>query len=75
MVHRTERLIEILALLRKYRLMPKRIRFIYPYRGKSSKLFLIEAVKNGHEGLRVEDSLYIYNEDLSYTNEVLELFN
>ncbi len=74
MVHRTERLIEILDVLRKYRLMPKRIKFIHAYSKKEAKLFLIEAVKNGHNGLKVEDSFYIYNQDLSYNQEIQELF-
>ncbi len=74
MVHRTERLVEILDLLRKYRLEPKELQFIFPYQNKESKLFMIKAVKNGHSGMKVLDSLYIYNKDLSYREEIKEIF-
>ncbi len=74
MVHRTERLIEILDILKKYRLVPKEIAFIYPYKGKTSKLFMIKAVKNGRAGLKIQEGIYIYNKDLSYKKEIKELF-
>ena len=75
MVHRTERLIEIIDLLKSNNLMPKKIQFIYPKKDSSSKLFMIKAVKNGKNGLEVMDSLYIHNEDGSYQKEILEIFN
>ena len=75
MVHRTERLIEIIDLLKSNNLMPKKIQFIYSKKDSSSKLFMIKAVKNGKNGLEVMDSLYIHNEDGSYQKEILEIFN
>ncbi len=74
MVHRTERLVEILDTLRKYRLIPKEIKFIFPYKDKDSKLFMIMAVKNGKSGMKVLDSVYVHNEDLTYNDEILEIF-
>lgn len=74
MVHRTERLIEIIELLKHYHLTPKRLQFIYPTTSKESKLFMIQASKNGHDGMKVLDALYIHNEDGSYRKEILEIF-
>ncbi len=74
MVHRTERLVEILALLQKYHLEPKRIQFIYPKVNKESNLFLIEASKNGKTGVKLLPPLYIHNQDGSYRKEILSLF-
>lgn len=74
MIHRTERFIEIIDLLKKNNLMPKRIQFIYPMCGKDSKLFMIKAVKNGKIGVKIMDSLYIHNEDGSYKDEIKEIF-
>ena len=74
MVHRTERLIEILDLLKKYNLTPKCIQFIYPFKDKESKLFMIKAVKGGHEGIKVLDGLYIHNEDGTYQEEIKKIF-
>lgn len=74
MVHRTERLIEILDLLRKNHLEPKRIQFIYPKKEENSNLFLIEASKNGKSGVKLLAPLYIHTEDGTYQEGVLKLF-
>ena len=52
MVHRTERMIEIIELMKKYRIEPKKIQFIYPKNGKNSDLFLIEGIKNGKNNIK-----------------------
>lgn len=75
MVHRTERLIDIICLMRKYNLEPKRIRFIQPFSNSNSNLVLIEASKNGNAGLKIESNLIVHDENNTYTEEVLEIFN
>lgn len=75
MVHRTERFIEIVQLMKKYNLEPKRVQFIYPKQGYNSDLFLIEATKNGNSGLKVLSGLIIHNDDGSYTDYVKTMFN
>ena len=74
MVHRSERFIEIITKLKNYNLEPKKVRFVYPRKGKNSDLFLIEAVKNGNSGLKVMEPLIIHNDDGSYTDEVSSMF-
>ena len=74
MVHRTDRLIEIINTFNKYNLEVKKIRFIYPKEGSESNMILIEGKKNGHIGLKVLPPLYVHNEDGSYRDEVLEMF-
>ena len=74
MVHRTERLIEILELLKKYHLTPKELEFIYPKDLSDSKLFMIKAVKYGHEGIIVRNGIYVHNEDGSYKEEIKKIF-
>lgn len=68
-VHRTERVIEILNLFQKYGLEPKKMQFIYPKFGKDSNIVMIEGVKNGKQGLTLLAPLYIHNEDGTYTKE------
>lgn len=75
MVHRTERLIDIICLMRKYNLEPKRIRIIQPFSNSNSNLVLIEASKNGNAGLKIESNLIVHDENNNYTEEVLEMFN
>lgn len=73
MVHRTERFIEIIEAMKKYKLEPKRMQFIYPKKGRDSDLFLIEGIKNGNEGLKLLSPLIVHNEDNTYTDELLEI--
>ena len=74
MVHRTERLAEIIELLKKYRLEPKRIRFVHPKKNSESNLVLIESVKNSNIGVKVLSPLIVHDENSNYTKEVLKMF-
>lgn len=74
LVHRTDRLIEIIELMKKHNIEPKRMRLIYPKVNAESNLVLIDGRKNGKEGLKILPPLYIHNDDNSYTSEVLEMF-
>jgi len=73
-VHRTERLSEIVYLMKENNIEPKRVRFIYPKKGTESNIVLIEGKKDGNIGLRVEPPLIAHNDDGSYTEEVLKCF-
>lgn len=75
MVHRTERLADIIFEMRKYKIEPKRIKFVYSNRNCDSKLVLIEAVKNGKAFVKIEKPLYIYEDDGNYTEEILKIYN
>lgn len=74
MIHRTDRLAEILSVMRSNRIEPKRILFIYPKIGKFSNLFLVEGVKNANSGIISVDQLIAHNPDGSYTADVLKYF-
>jgi len=73
-VYRPDRLSEIVNVLKRYKLEPKKIRFVYPSIDKEANLVLIKAVKSGNEFLRVEKPLIIYKEDNSYTDEILNIY-
>lgn len=75
MVHRPDRLIDIIESLRKYKLEPKKIRFIYPKINKEPNLVLIKATKNAKPFLKLEKPLIVYNDDGKYTEEILEIYN
>lgn len=74
MVHRPDRLIEIISLMRKFNIEPKKIRFIYPKVGSDANTLLIEGKKNGKSGLKILSPLYIHNNDGSYVDEIREMF-
>ena len=69
LIHRTDRFIEIISLLKKYNLEPKRIIFIYNKLSKGSQLFFIESQKNADSGLKIDKPFIVYNEDNTYTDE------
>jgi len=75
LVHRTDRLIDIIVLMRQNNIEPKKIRFIYPKVGKESNLVLINGTKNGKQGLKILNPLIVHDEEGNYTKEVLEMFS
>lgn len=73
MVHRPGRLIDIIESFRKNRLEPKRLRFVYPKRGKDANMLLVECIRDGKADLKILPPLYIYNEDGTYTEEAEDI--
>lgn len=74
MVHRPDRLIEIIKLLEEYGFEPKRMQLGYPKCGKDANILLIEAVKNGKSGLKILQPLIIHEKNGKYTEEVRKMF-
>ena len=74
MVHRPQRMIEILNLMQKYDIEPKRIKFVYPKYNKESHILLVEGIYKGKKGLKIEPPLYAHNDDGSYSYEVKKMF-
>ncbi len=74
MVHRPERLVDILCAMRKNRIEPKELRLVYPKISNKPSLVLIKGVKNAKEFLKVQEPLIIYNEDGTYTRELLNIY-
>lgn len=76
LVHRPERLPEILMELVNHRLQPKRLRFIYPKAGKESNMVLIECIKDGKPGGTIIDPPFIVGDDNgNYTPAVQALLH
>ena len=73
-VHRTNRLIEIIENMKKNNIEPKKIQFIYPKESSESNLVLIEGIKNGRAGLKLLPPLYVHNNDGSYTEIINKMF-
>lgn len=74
LIHRPDRLIEIIELMKKYKLEPKRLRMIHPKLNKPCHMILIEGKYQGNSGLIIEEPLYAHNDDGSYSDEVMEMF-
>lgn len=73
-VHRTERFAEIMFLMKKYNIEPKKVRFVYPKIDSDSNLVLIEGVKNGKLGLKLLSPLIVHNSNNEYTEYIKTMF-
>lgn len=70
-VHRPGRLLDIVTLMRKHRIEPKRLRFVYPKQnGKEANTVLVEGIKDGAPDLKILPPLYVYDEKGEYSAEV-----
>lgn len=75
MVHRPDRLVDILCTMRKHRIEPKRIRMVHPSVNKAPNIVLIEGQRDGGTFLKWETPLYVHREDGSYTKEITDMYN
>ncbi len=74
MVHRPQRLMEIFATLKKYRLEPKQIRMVHSYAHKEATMVLIEAIRGGNPLLKVHPPLIIYSDKNQYSSEIYKIY-
>jgi len=74
LIHRPERLADIICLMRAARLEPKRLRFVHPSPSKTATMILIEGAKFGKPKLFLEPPLYVYNEKGEYSDEINSIY-
>lgn len=75
LVHRPDRLVEILSIMEQNNIEPKRLRFIYPRINESANMVLIEGVKMGKSGVKIESPLIVHDKDGNYTEDVKCFFS
>ena len=74
MVHKPERLDEIIVEMKNVKLEPKRLRVVYPRLDSEPNMILIEGRKCANAGMRIEKPLIIYGADGAYTPEVSRIY-
>ena len=74
MVHRPHRLIEIIAAMKQYKMEPKRMCMVHPFKDKEANMVLIEAVKGGGSWLKMEAPIIVYKEPGIYTDEIYDIY-
>lgn len=74
MVHRTYRLAEVIHLMVREGIEPKRIRMVHPYIDKEPNIFLIEGLKGGKPRMKVEPPLIVYKEPNVYHEEIYDIY-
>ncbi len=75
MVHRPDRLVDIIELMRKYKIEPKKIRFVHSTIEKEPTLVLIKGIKNARPFLKIERPLIIYKKNGNYTDEIHRIYH
>ncbi|MGT2948761.1 GIY-YIG nuclease family protein [Streptococcus devriesei] len=74
-VHRPDRFLEIIDTLKKYKLAPKRIQFVYPKANKDANMLLIEAIKDGSpDGMKFLPPLIVHKDNGDYTDEIHHIY-
>lgn len=74
LIYHPLRLIELVGLLQKAGLEPKRMRFVHSRAGEEAKMVLIEAVKGSGGWLKIDPPFYIYGKGTDYTDEMKKVY-
>ncbi len=74
LIYHPFRLVELIGVLQKEGLEPKRMRFVHAREGEGAKMVLIEAQKGSGTWLKIEPPLYIHEEGNEYTAELKRIF-
>lgn len=74
MIHRPERLVDIIFEMRINKLEPKRIRYIHSYWEEAPVMVMVEGRKCAKPYIKTEPPLVIYNKDGSYTDEIIRIY-
>lgn len=74
-VHKSERLVDIITTFRQFNLEVKHLRLVQSTVDSKPNLVLVKAVKNGGEFLTIDKPLIIYKDKNIYSDEILEIYN
>lgn len=74
LIHRVDRLSEIMALLHRYEMPIKRLRFVHPKTHSEATSVLIEARNKGQEAMSILPPLYVHDDTGAYSLEVKKIF-
>ncbi|GIP24852.1 tRNA1(Val) (adenine(37)-N6)-methyltransferase [Paenibacillus sp. J22TS3] len=74
MVHKPQRLGEIITLMKKYRLEPKLVRFVHPRQHLEANMVLIEGIRDGKPDMRILPPLVVYQENGEYCPEIMNIY-
>lgn len=74
LVHKPERLADLVTIARKYNLEMKKIRFVFPRKDSKPSIVLIMYVKNGGNEVNVMPPLVEYDENGDYTEEIYNMY-
>ncbi|UFJ40522.1 tRNA1(Val) (adenine(37)-N6)-methyltransferase [Brevibacillus humidisoli] len=74
LVHRATRLIDIVTLMRQYKIEPKKMRLVHPRRNTEPNMVLIEGMRGGRPELRIQPPLIVYEQGEEYCEELYQIY-
>lgn len=74
LIHRAERMVDVLASMRRFGLEPKELCMIVPKQGAAPKLFLCEGKKGGAAGLKIVPNLVLYDDDGAESAQLRQIY-
>lgn len=74
LVHRPDRLTDIILIMAKYRLKPRKMQLVYPRPGTRPNMVLIEAQSGGNPELIILEPFFVYNEEGRYTKDFWDIY-
>lgn len=74
LVHRPERLGDIITIMRNNGIEPKRVQFVHPHIDKDANIVLIEGKKSANAGIKVLPPIISHTDDGEYTEEIKKFF-
>lgn len=75
LVHRPDRLDDLIEGLLKYGFSIKRMRFVYPKEGENANIILVEAIyRGGRRGVRIEAPIIVHDQNNQYTAEMRAIY-
>lgn len=75
MVHKPERIADLISIARKYNMELKSMRLMQPDITKRASIVLLEYVKDGGNECKIEPTLIEFDEKLNYTKDILDMYN
>jgi tRNA1(Val) A37 N6-methylase TrmN6 len=74
MVHRPDRLADIITLMRRHKIEPKRIQMVHPSTKKAPNIVLIEGQRDGGTFLKWEPPIYVYDDEGNYSEQINKIY-
>lgn len=75
LIHKADRMADVIFALKSHRLEPKYITFIKPFLGKSPTMFLVESVKDAKSFLKYNDDIIVYSAPGQYTDQMNKIYS
>ena len=74
-VHKPERLADLISIARKYKLEPKKLKLVCPTINSAPSIVLLEYIKGGGNEMKILKPLIEYDENNNYTEEMNKVYN